>query len=144
MSWLSEEEGLYPDEGEEQQTYFNITQFLEAQKEWSEDTFGKGMRTEGICNHIRSELLEIERNPGDLEEWIDVLLLAFDGAWRVGATTEHIVAILIYKQRKNVERKWGAILPETEPSFHVQFEECKRCGATYNIGGAGCPCVQVP
>lgn len=50
--------------------------------EWSEKTFGPGMRTEGITAHIRKELLEIEEDPNSLEEWIDVMILAFDGAWR--------------------------------------------------------------
>ena len=26
----------------------------------------------------------------------------------------------------------------------TEFTKCERCGATYNIEGAGCPCVQCP
>lgn len=108
---------------------FDIKKFLEDQKSWSEIQFGKGRRTIGICNHIRSELVEIEDNPDDLEEWIDVLLLAFDATWRLGATPEDVVRTLLKKQRENMEkRKWGDIPPEDEPSFHLQREHGKEKG----------------
>jgi hypothetical protein len=54
------------------------------QREWSEATFGPGVRTLGVTNHIRKELEEIEKDPHDLNEWTDVIILAFDGAWRSG------------------------------------------------------------
>ena len=59
-----------------------------------------------MLDHIRKELLEIEAAPNDLAEWIDVVILAFDGAWRTGATPEQIVRALIAKQYKNETRKW--------------------------------------
>ena len=101
-------------------TILNVTQFLEIQREWSIEKFGKGKRTTGICNHIRSELEEIEQQPDSLEEWIDVLLLAFDATWRLGASPEQIIEELLRKQQKNINRYWGPIPPETEPSFHLQ------------------------
>lgn len=57
---------------------------LAGQRRWSEATFGPGPRTLGITAHIRKELQEIEDDPTDLTEWIDVAILALDGAWRTG------------------------------------------------------------
>ena len=57
-------------------------------------------------DHIRKELLEIEADPGDLMEWIDVAILALDGAWRSGATPEQIIMALVGKQIKNEGRTW--------------------------------------
>ena len=41
-----------------------------------------------------------------LPEWVDVIILGFDGAWRSGATPEQIVAAIVEKQTKNEGRKW--------------------------------------
>ena len=79
---------------------------LYRQRAWSRATFGPGMRTKGVCDHIRKELREIEESPGDLEEWVDVVLLALDGAWRCGATPEEIAAKIAAKQSKNELRDW--------------------------------------
>jgi len=59
-----------------------------------------------VIDHIRKELVEIEADPRDLEEWIDVVTLAFDGAWRAGYTLEEIVLAYQAKQKKNENRKW--------------------------------------
>jgi hypothetical protein len=90
---------------------------------WSLETFGPGMRTEGICNHIRKELLEIEANPTDLMEWVDVILLAMDGASRAGYSGEEIVQALQDKQKVNETRTWPENTPEGEPSEHIQEDE---------------------
>ena len=79
---------------------------LHRQRAFSERTFGPGARTRGVLDHIAKELAEIAEHPGDLEEWIDVVLLAFDGAWRSGHTPEQIAAALTAKQAKNEGRKW--------------------------------------
>ena len=76
------------------------------QKRFSEKTFGPGLRTAGVLDHIRKELREIERAPDDLTEWIDVILLALDGAWRAGHSPESIAFTLDAKQRKNEARDW--------------------------------------
>jgi hypothetical protein len=86
--------------------HFDLRAHLERQREWSAHTFGPGTRTEGISDHIRKELAEIADKPHDLSEWIDVVLLALDGAWRAGYTAAEICAALAQKQRKNELRKW--------------------------------------
>lgn len=95
---------------------------LRAQREWSLATFGPGQRLAGILAHIRKELREVEEQPLDAEEWIDVAILAFDGAWRAGWEPEQIVAALDKKYRRNRERTWPdwRTAPEGEPIEHVR------------------------
>lgn len=85
---------------------FDLLKHLERQRDWSIKTFGPGERNVGILDHIRKELIEIEDNPSDISEWIDVVILALDGAWRAGWEPWHIVAALISKQEKNEKRQW--------------------------------------
>jgi len=85
---------------------FDLAAHLAHQKEWSENTFGPGSRAFRICNHIRKELQEIENAPSDLSEWIDVVILAFDGAWREGYSPEQIIASLVNKAVLNESRAW--------------------------------------
>jgi len=87
-------------------TDFCLVTHLRRQKQWSEKTFGPGERTVGVIDHIRKELVEIEAKPTDLSEWIDVLILGFDGALRMGFTPEQIIAGLTAKQTKNEARTW--------------------------------------
>lgn len=79
---------------------------LHRQRAFSEKTFGPGARTAGVLDHIRKELIEIERASDDLSEWIDVVILAFDGAWRAGHSPEEITAALVAKQTTNELRAW--------------------------------------
>ena len=85
---------------------FDLIQHLHRQRDFSERTFGPGARTAGVCDHIRKELREIEAAPADITEWVDVILLALDGAWRSGATPEGIAAAILAKQTKNEAREW--------------------------------------
>lgn len=85
---------------------FNFEGFLDDKQKWSEQTFGPGNRTLGIVNHIRKELDEILAKPNDISEWMDVVILALDGAWRSGASSEQIIKALVAKHEKNVNRKW--------------------------------------
>lgn len=85
---------------------FNLVAHLERQRSFSRDTFGPGARTKGVLDHIRKELAEIEADPQDISEWVDVIILAFDGAWRSGWEPEDIVSALVAKQSKNEGRKW--------------------------------------
>jgi hypothetical protein len=84
----------------------SLTEMLIRQREWSEQTFGPGTRLQGVLDHIRKELTEIEEHPDDVSEWIDVVILALDGAWRSGSSPEQIVAALLAKYAKNRAREW--------------------------------------
>jgi hypothetical protein len=84
----------------------DLGKHLRRQRAFSYKTFGPGERTEGIIDHIQKELDEIRNSPYDVEEWIDVVILAFDGAWRSGHAPWQIVDALYNKQRKNEARTW--------------------------------------
>ena len=85
---------------------FDMHAHLARQAAFSLMTFGPGARAQGVVDHIRKELREIEAAPGDLVEWIDVAILALDGAWRTGASPDQIIAALVAKQTKNEARTW--------------------------------------
>lgn len=85
---------------------FDLIAHIERAKRFSENTFGPGIRTAGVVDHIRKELREVEAAPTDLEEWVDVWMLALDGCWRAGYSAEQIVAQINAKQTKNEGRKW--------------------------------------
>lgn len=79
---------------------------LMRQREFSLNTFGPGARTSGVLDHIAKELNEIREAPEDISEWVDVIILAFDGAWRAGWEPQQIIDAIIEKQGKNEKRKW--------------------------------------
>jgi len=85
---------------------FDMIAHLYRQSDFSLKTFGPGPRVEGVVDHIRKELVEVEESNGALSEWVDVIILAFDGAWRSGATPEQIIGALVAKQEKNEFRSW--------------------------------------
>lgn len=91
---------------------FDLYDFLHRQIEWSRATFGPGERTEGLVDHIRKELDEVlEANRfsdggAELCEWVDVVILALDGAWRAGNSPLAICDALLAKAEKNRARRW--------------------------------------
>lgn len=97
-----------------------LERYLYEQLRWSRLTFGNGRRTVGITAHIAKELAEIRAKPDDVEEWIDVVILALDGYWRAGGTPESLAWDLRAKQDKNFARQWPAQKPEDEATEHVR------------------------
>jgi hypothetical protein len=79
---------------------------LISQRAFSHNAFGPGPRTAGVLAHIRKELAEIEQNPDDLFEWIDVVLLALDGALRAGHDPQSIIDAYHQKRIRNEARIW--------------------------------------
>ncbi|HCU64589.1 MAG TPA: DUF550 domain-containing protein [Rheinheimera sp.] len=92
----------------------SIADHLVRQITFSLKAFGPALRTGGIIDHIGKELKEVAENPHDLSEWIDIAMLALDGAWRHavrgGRTHEDIAqevaAVLQVKLVKNENRTW--------------------------------------
>lgn len=103
-------------------SYFNMIAIMQRQKEFSKKTFGPHQRTAGIIDHIKKELIEIEQDPKDLNEWIDVALLAIDGAWRAGYSPAEIAAAYIAKIAKNEQRSWPdwRTVPENLAIEHIK------------------------
>ena len=93
---------------------------LTRQRDWSAETFGPGTRTLGVLAHIRKELDEIEADPTDLSEWVDVIILAIDGAWRAGHNPADIISAYHAKQEKNQARTWPdwRTMSQDEPIEH--------------------------
>lgn len=85
----------------------DLREFIERQKAFSGSAFGPGDRTKGVSDHIRKELVEVaEAGDNALAEWVDVILLALDGAWRSGASSEAICLALKSKLYENTRRTW--------------------------------------
>jgi hypothetical protein len=89
--------------------FFDFEGHLAHQAMWSEATFGPGERLNGVSDHIRKELDEVgkaHRGVYRQAEWIDVVILALDGAWRSGMSPRQIINGIVAKQRKNEGRTW--------------------------------------
>lgn len=98
----------------------NIETYVLNHKAWSEKTFGLGPRTEGNLKHIEKEIAEVRKDPTDLMEWIDIAILALDGAWRAGYTAKEIEMALVLKQSINFNRQWPAPGPADQPVEHAK------------------------
>lgn len=85
---------------------YDLVEHLARQQDFSLRTFGPGLRTAGLIDHIKKELIEIEADPRDLTEWIDVVMLALDGAWRAGYDARDICEALSAKLERNKARNW--------------------------------------
>ena len=101
----------------------NLVDYLDIQREWSKIVFGTGPRVEGICKHIEKELKEVRADPTDVIEWVDIALLALDGAWRAGFTPQQVCDAMIAKQAINIKRKWGKQVSGDEPIVHVKEQD---------------------
>lgn len=115
----------------------SLAQIINRQRHFSLKTFGPGPRTEGLIDHIEKELKEIAAAPHDLKEWVDVMILAMDGAWRAGYTPEEIVAALCDKQSVNEGRQWPdwRTADKDKAIEHVReaLEKCPKCDGTGEV-----------
>jgi len=115
---------------------FDLIAHIYRQRAFSRATFGPGARLQGVVDHIRKELVEIESKPSDVFEWTDVILLAIDGAWRAGHSPEQIAAAIATKQDKNERRDW----PDwrtADPNKAIEHRrETKRDPLRYRMDGS--------
>lgn len=97
----------------------DLKQHLIRQMAFSHATYGPGERTEGLLDHIRRELIEVEEANGDSDEWVDVVILALDGLTRRLAfgfddgsrkdpevVAQMAVNMIVGKQTRNESRVW--------------------------------------
>jgi len=129
----------------------NLENYIEQQIEWSKKTFGYGERDAGLIDHIKKELKGIEQAPGDIEEWIDVIILALEGAWRNGYSPEEITHMLVYKQIKNEKREWPdwRTAEQGKAIEHIRPTTCEICFGQGEIIGSDmrlnkCPGCSAP
>lgn len=99
---------------------FDLIAHLKRQIAFSRGTFGPGERRDGVIDHIRKELDEIKAGNGDPKEWVDIVILGFDGLWRslhAGTSDDGyrldwediphtMTALLEAKHAKNEQRDW--------------------------------------
>lgn len=85
---------------------YDLVEHLKRQQDFSLRTFGPGLRTDGLIDHIKKELKEIAANKYDVIEWVDVVLLALDGAWRAGHDPLDICRAIEAKLQLNETRNW--------------------------------------
>jgi len=95
---------------------------LDRVRAWSDGTFGPGLRTEGVIDHIKREFDEVRNDPTVVDEWIDVIILAFDGASRTGASGQEIIDAIHAKWERNRGRDWPdwRTLPHDRAIEHVR------------------------
>ncbi len=103
---------------------FDFAAWLERKNDWSARTFGPGDRTTALLAHIRKELDEIAADPGDVVEWVDLVFLATEGAFRVGHSPAAIIAAMQAKLARNEARTWPdwRTVPAGQPIEHVREE----------------------
>jgi hypothetical protein len=98
-------------------------EFVEEHFEWSKKSFGSTKRTLGIIRHIEKELKEVEADPDDLFEWIDVIILGIDGFCRHGGKPRELLAYLWSKFYRNRLRTYPFPTSDDEPSEHLRTVE---------------------
>lgn len=95
----------------------DLKHHLMRQMAFSHATYGPGVRTAGVIDHIKKELVEVEKGNGEAAEWVDVVILALDGLTRQLAycggdranpnTVAEIACNMIEgKQSRNESRNW--------------------------------------
>lgn len=92
----------------------DVSRYIARQARWSEKTFGPGIRTEGLRDHIEKELDEAEATPWDVFEYVDLAILSLDGAQRLCRaaglnplqTGFAVSQALERKARRNAKREW--------------------------------------
>lgn len=90
---------------ESPEVVFNLANFFDEKAAWSRTTFGPAYA--GVLSHLEKEFKEVAAEPSDLEEWVDIVALALDGASRhAGATGAEFVDALQAKHQKNLARRW--------------------------------------
>jgi Protein of unknown function (DUF550) len=107
---------------------WSLVAWCKRQWRWSDETFGPGERTKGILEHIKKEMKEVVREPHDLDEWIDIVILGLDGFRRHGGSPEELIQRLDAKQQKNFARKWPdwRTMTEDDAIEHDRSEEVSR------------------
>lgn len=107
---------------------YDLVAHLTRQIAFSKKAFGPFDRTPGIVAHIRKELDEVAASPGDVTEWMDIVLLGLDGAWRAGYSEEEITEALAAKLAKNEARQWPdwRDIPPDQPIEHVKGDAKAR------------------
>lgn len=96
--------------------------YIASHKAWSFRTFGPPKETDAVklCTHIAKEISEVLAKPNDVMEWVDIIILAIDGALRTGHSPREIAEALVKKLNINISRQWTIPSDPTQPNEHVR------------------------
>ena len=103
-----------------------IAEYIVDQRNFSKRTF-KNSNCNSVVAHIKKEIEEVQANPYDLMEWIDIIILSLDGYWRAGGDPFSFMDLMERKLEINKNRKWG--VPDKDGV--VEHLKCL-------CGGVGC------
>lgn len=95
--------------------------WLAAFAAWNLTTFGPGKRTAGTIDHIKKELREIEADPDDAKEWVDIVLLGINGLVRQGRSPAEIIGAIRAKDTENRTRRWPD-WRSTDPNLAIEHD----------------------
>lgn len=84
----------------------DFTHFQKVHGEWSDKTFGKRNPVAPL-HHLKKEVEEVIKEPFDIEEYADCLLLLMDSARIAGFNMDDLYFAAHRKFAKNKQRKWG-------------------------------------
>ena len=95
----------------------DLKQHLIRQMAFSHATFGPGVRTTGVLDHIEKEIKEVRDSNGSAYEWVDIVILALDGLTRQLAycngdrmdpdyVAHTACNMIVGKQSRNEARLW--------------------------------------
>jgi len=87
--------------------------------------FGSPPRTRNIIDEITSNLEDIADHPLELNNWVDIIFLAFDGAWRAGYEPSTIIRGIKSKQAV-IEGQLPYEAQPTQPTTHEDGVDERR------------------
>lgn len=101
---------------------YDLIKALKRQFEFSQRVFGAGPKTEQILRHISRQSVDTIARGNPTEEWVDIMILAMDGALRSGSTPYEIAGLLEYKMTVNEAREWPKLEDQVmdEPVHHIK------------------------
>ena len=85
---------------------FDAERRLEAQFELGRSWFGANAAPQDVVPLIEDRLKHLESNPEDLEAWLGVTSLAFEGGRRAGGSPAVLLVTLEGKFARNQKRTW--------------------------------------
>lgn len=100
--------------------------FVQSKGDHSYEVFGPNMTPLGVLNHLKTEVIELEENYADIEEWCDVILLGIDGALR---SCDFNVPVVVYSLGKKFNKVRSRTYPDwrdVDPNsaiFHVKDDK---------------------
>lgn len=78
---------------------------------------------QGQLNHLRHEVREVQKDPNDLTEWADVLILFLGSAGRNFFVTQDLIAAAHAKMAINEKRQWPAEADKDGVFHHIEKGE---------------------